>query len=162
MQAPRKNARIARLPNCDPHGLARATCVRIAVVGPQTQAEREAAAAGVEAIARRVRAALAGARGLDGAPAVPGLMGLQLEGHAAGRQRAAGKAPAEAHAPARMGMPWHVDRDARLGVETDVRLRGESRIAHIGAVGDAVAPRGAAGNPELEAPIRTGGDRAAI
>src|SRR6266545_2456958 len=56
----------------------------------------------------------------------------------------------------------NVDRDARLGVEGHVGLRGQVVVAGVGAVGDAVAPRRPARDPEREAPVGAGGDRAAV
>src|SRR6478672_3169430 len=134
-QAPRIATRSALLTNAHPPAAAGAARIRIAVVGSQAQAERESPAGGVEAVARRVGAAPARARRLDRAPAVAGLVGLELEGHAARGQRAAGEAAAEAHAPARADVARDVDGDARLGVEGDVGLRGQPGIARIGAIG---------------------------
>src|SRR6478672_11926580 len=126
-QAPRIATRTARLTNAHPPAAAGAARIRIAVVRSQAEPERESASGGVEAIPRRVGAALARAGRLDRAPAVAGLVGLELEGHAARRQRAAGEAAAEAHARARTWRgTWMVMRAFVLKETSDFAVRPAS------------------------------------
>ena len=123
---------------------------------------KRSAARPLEVVADGEGAALARARGGEDPPADARLEDLQVERHAARRERAADEAPAELRDAARAHALGAAGADPGANVERRRRARDEGVVARVGAVGQPQHARAARGHRELEAAVGAGRDAAAI